>query len=217
MRPRLTRSLLVAILTLAPALASAGPQLLCFPMVVDSASSLPWGTAGWNSPDPTYDTTRLAPDTVARLGPSVPTLVRMETLRRAVLYAAKDAAAADALFTALRGRVTKDGRGDALARFDLGYAVEAFRQTAHTPSGSRSAAPAEDGYALIKQALATRSGDAAMEYAAALVTMGRSFRGTSDEHLRRAAAGAPAGSDLARTMTAHRELWGGRVPVSGTV
>jgi len=214
MRTRLARSLLVSCLSLLPAVALAGPPLLCFPMVVGDAPSLPWGTGGWNSSDPNYDVSRLADDTTALLGPAVPTLVRMETLRRAALYAAKDAAAAGRLFAALRARVSKSGAGpsDALARFDLGYAVEAFRQTTHMGGTVRSAAaPAEDGYALITQTLAVRGRDPAMEYAAALVTMGGAARAVSGEHLRRAGAGAAPGSDLARTMAAHRELWGDRL------
>jgi hypothetical protein len=213
MRAPIVRSLVVSLLVLAPSLAKAGPPLLCFPMAIGDAASLPWGTGGWNSPDSRYDVGRLVEDTVARLGPSVPTLVRMETLRRAVLYASRDVTAADRLFAALRARVgsTSDAPGAALARFDLGYAAEAFRQSRHVSSPARPIAPSEDGYALITQALAARGADPAMEYAAALVTMDRTFRTTSDAHLRRAMAGAAAGSDLARTIAAHEPLWGARL------
>ncbi len=213
MRRPFTPVLLSSLLALAPSLAIAGPPLLCFPMITSAAPSLPWGTGGWQSIDPSYTVSRLADDTVALLGPSVPTLARMETLRRAALYAATDPAAADRLFSALRARASSKGAApaDALARFDLGYAVEAFRQTQHTDRGVRSKAPAEDGYALVKQALAARGDDAAMEYAAALIAVGGEFRGAAAEHVRRAAAGAKPGSDLARTLEAHQPLWGDRV------
>jgi hypothetical protein len=204
----------LSLVGLLPASAFAGPQLLCFPMVIDGARSLPWGTGGWNTPQPGYDLTRLSGDTVSLLGADVPVLVRMETLRRAVIYAAKDRQAADQLFTALRSRTTKPtGVNAVLARFDLGYAVEAFRQTHHAFPRSAAAVPSDDGYALIEQALAARGTDPAMEYAAALVASARSFRSVADEHLRRASAGAPAGSTLARTISAHQPMWGERVAV----
>ena len=94
MRRHVTPILLSSLLVLTPSLALAGPPLLCFPMVTSAAPSLPWGTGSSNSLDPDYKVSGLAEDTVALLGPSVPTLARMETLRRAALYAAKDPAAA---------------------------------------------------------------------------------------------------------------------------
>jgi hypothetical protein len=218
MRRFVARALLVSSLVgLLPASAVAGPQLLCFPMVIDSARSLPWGQGGWNSPDPTYDLAKLATDTVGLLAQDSPVLVRMETLRRAVIYAAQDRQAAGELFAALRARVAKPapGASAALAQFDLGYGIEAFRQTRHSFPHSSAVAPSDDGYALIKQALAARGPDPAMEYAAALVASGRSFRAVADEHLRRASAGAPVGSALARTIAAHQPIWAGRVAPGG--
>jgi hypothetical protein len=50
-----------------------------------------------------------------------------------------------------------------------------------------------------------------MEYAAALITCDRAGRGLSDRHLKAALAGASEGSDLARTLAAHRPLWGDRI------
>ena len=37
------------------------------------------------------------------------------------------------------------------------------------------------------------------------------LRGVSDQHLRVALAGAAEDSDLARTLAAHRPLWGDRI------
>jgi hypothetical protein len=71
--------------------------------------------------------------------------------------------------------------------------------------------PPEDGYALVRQALAARGSDPEMEYAAALMTCDRATRSLSDTHLRIALAGAREGSDLARTMDAQRPLWGDRL------
>jgi len=213
MRSRLAFPLVVSLVALAPAEALAGPPLLCFPMSIGNAPSLPWGTGGWNSPRADYDRTRLARDTVALLGPSAPVLVRMETLRRAVIYASSDAAATRDLLTTLRTRAggAKDKGTDPLALFDLGYAVETFRQARHATAVVGSSEPAEDGYALIRRAIALRSTDPEMEYAAALVSSSRTFRGVSDQHLRAALAGARDDTSLGRTIAAHQPLWGSRL------
>lgn len=218
MRTAACRALLPSLLAVVPALAQAGPPLLCFPIQTGSAPSLPWGAGGWNEPRADYDRSRLAGDTLALLTPDTPVLARMETLRRAVLYARTDAAAGRALFDGLRSRVS-DGNASALSRFDLGYALEAARQSSSVP-GSPSAQtlavgrPDQDGYALVKQALATRSNDAEMEYAAALVSASGRSRADSDAHLRRALAGARPGSPLARTIAAHQAIWGERLPAA---
>ncbi len=211
---RFGRTLTVSLLTLVPAVAHAGPPLICFPLSIGEAASLPWGSGrGWNGSRPDYDRSRLAADTVGLLGPQTPVLVRMETLRRAAIYASTSADAGRALFDALRGRVAgaSDRKADPLAQFDLGYAVEAYRQTRHLPKGLPFPGPAEDGYALVRQALTARGSDPEMEYAAALLTCDRGRRGLSDRHLQVALSGAREGSDLARTIAAHRSLWGGRV------
>ena len=215
MHSRLGRTLVVSLLTLLPAAAQAGSPLTCFPMPIGEARSLAWGSgSGWNTPSPDYDRARLAVDTVALLGPRTPVLVRMETLRRAVIYASRNDGAARSLFDALRARAgtTSGGKTDPLAQFDLGYAVAAWREAGHMAEGMFPAvAPSEDGYALVRQALAARGADPEMEYAAALMTRGRTLRGVSDEHLRVALAGAAEDSDLARTLAAHRALWGDRL------
>ena len=213
MRYRITLALAVFLAALAPSLAQAGPPLLCFPMSIGDAASLPWGADGWKSPLANYDRARLADDTVALLSAQARTLVRMETLRRAVIYAASDEAAAKKLFGALRARAAQAGgkTADPRALFDLGYAAEAYRQTKHALSLERLVDPPEDGYALIRQALEARGPDPEMEYAAALVTSSRMFQGVSDGHLRAAIAGAKKNSDLARTIATHEPMWGSRV------
>lgn len=214
MHSRLGRTLVVSLLALLPAAAQAGPPLVCFPMAIGEARSLAWGSgSGWNAPRPEYDRARLAEDTLALLGAQTPVLVRMETLRRAAIYASSDAAAGKRLFDALRGRAghASGGKIDPLAQFDLGYEVEAYRQTRHGLDRVLSVDPPEDGYALVRQALAARSSDPAMEYAAALITCDRARRDLSDQHLRVALAGAREGSDLARTLAAHQPLWGDRL------
>jgi hypothetical protein len=177
-------------------------------MSIGEAASLPWGAGGWKSPLATYDRSRLADDTVALLASHPRTLVRMETLRRAVIYASTDEAAAKKLFAALRARAS--GTTDnPRARFDLGYAVEAYRQT--KPMLTAFVDPPEDGYALIRQALAANGRDPEMEYAAALMTADRMSKSVSNDHLRAAVAGSKGNGDLARTIVAHEDLWGVRL------
>lgn len=219
MKNAIRRAVLASLLAVVPALAHAGPPLLCFPIQTGGAPSLPWGGAGWNEPRAEYDRSRLAADTLALLAPEAPVLARMETLRRAVLYASGDAAAARALFAALRSRVHDTGSSArTLAQFDLGYALEAARQVRSIPGRSAGlagpsavGAPDEDGYTLVKAALASRP-DPELEYAAALIATSRPSRADSDAHLRLAVAGARPGSALALTITAHQALWGERLP-----
>jgi hypothetical protein len=208
------RTLVVSLLALLPAAAQAGPPLVCFPMSIGDGRSLAWGSgSGWNTPRPDYDRARLAGDTLSLLGPQTPVLVRMETLRRAVIYASPDDAAGRRLLDALRARAVpaSGGKASPLAQFDLGYAVETYRQTRHMRDRLRSADPPEDGYALVRQALLARGPDPEMEYAAALITCDGDRRALSDKHLQLAVAGAREGSDLARTLAVHRPLWGDRV------
>jgi hypothetical protein len=206
--PRST--LAVATLLLLPAVAVAGPPLVCFPMSIGDAASLPWGGTGWHSPSPSYDRARVTTDTVALLSARTPVLVRMETLRRAAIYVADDRSLARDLLSTLRKRAGADSRGtaDPLALFDLGYALEAYRETQFERPGAASPELEEDGYPLVREAVRLRNGDPAMQYAAALVARGRGLRAESEEHLRLARAAATEGSSLALTLAAHRGLWG---------
>lgn len=202
---------LVAVLVVGlPALALAGPPLLCFPMSIEASASLPWGTGGWKAPRADYDRARLVDDTVARLAPATPTLIRMETLRRATIYAADDAALAARLADALRARATRSG-ADPLAAFDFGYFVEAMRQARHGSTIALPFAATDDGVALVERALTHRPHDAAMHYAAALMTMSRTSKAAADGHLRIAVQGASQDAALSRTLSAHHEIWGGKV------
>jgi hypothetical protein len=65
----------------------AGPVLICKNYEIGAAKSLPWGGSDWRSVKPDYDINRLVEDTQALLTPETPVIIRMETLRRAVIYA----------------------------------------------------------------------------------------------------------------------------------
>src|SRR5437773_11229781 len=205
--------LLATLLCLAT-LAEAGPPLICHSVEIGPAKSLPWIGHDWNfSGGETYDTKNLVRDTLEILAPDTPVLVRMETLRRATLYARKDPLAAKELLARLHARATSaesSGHSDALAWFDVGYLAETYKQwigqnLPHMTDGMRmDANPAAgvDGYALVKKAVALRGDDAQMEFAAALITLS----GPRDEHAQyaqKAIAGAKTDALLAQNLATH--------------
>jgi len=178
----------------------AGPPLICHAFDIGDAKSLPWISHSWNlSGSETYDTSKLASDTVAILAADSTVLVHMETLRRATLYARKDSAAAKQLFTRIV-MGTKDAQpteSRALMYFDSGYLAEAYKQWL---GDSNNPAANIDGYALVKEALRIRGNDPQMELAAALMTLsgpGAEHQG----HAQKAIAGAKGDPLLARNLS----------------
>ncbi len=210
--------LLAAVLCLAT-VAQAGPPLICHTIEIGQAKSLPWISHNWNlSGGETYDTKNLVRDTLEILAPDTPVIVRMETLRRATLYARKDPVAAKELLARLHARATSaesSGHPDALAWFDVGYLTETYKQwigqnLPHMTDGMRTDAnPAAgvDGYALVKKAIGLRgtalhADDPQMEFAAALITLS----GPQDEHRQhalKAIAGAKVDPLLAQNLATH--------------
>src|SRR5882762_496970 len=199
--------------------AQAGPPLICHTIEIGQAKSLPWISDNWNlSGGATYDTKNLVRDTLDILVPDTPVLVRMETLRRATLYARKDPLAAKELLAKLHARATSaesSGRPDALAWFDVGYLAETYKQwigqnLPHMTDGMRmdgNPAAGVDGYALVKKALALRGAalhgdDPQMEFGAALITLS----GPQDEHRQhsqKAITGAKSDPLLAQNLATH--------------
>src|SRR5690242_4819778 len=194
--------------------AQAGPPLICHAFQIGKARSLPWISESWNlSGSENYDTKNLVKDTLEILTPDAPVLVRMETLRRATLYARKDPLAAKELLARLHARATaaeSAGHPDALAWFDAGYLAETYKQwigrnLPHMTDGMRmDANPAAgvDGYAMVKKAIALRGDDAQMEFAAALITLSDAH----DEHAvhaQKAIAGAKTDGLLAQNLATH--------------
>jgi hypothetical protein len=192
--------------------ASAGPPLVCNPFHTGDEPLLPWAKpVGPYTPDRRYDVERLTADTLEVLSPNAPTLARMENLRRATIYASMDRDTANDLLKALLERTRVTGstrRATALAWFDAGYLVEAFRQQSDTQKhdmlaefdaaapGLRSELGALDGYVFVQKALAITS-EPEMEYAAALMTRDHD---AAERHRATAAAGAAAGSLLAMNL-----------------
>jgi hypothetical protein len=205
--------LIAALLCLAT-VAQAGPPLICHTIEIGQAKSLPWINHNWNlSGGENYDVKNLVRNTLDILGPDTPVLVRMETLRRATLYARKDPVVAKELIARLHARATaaeSSGHPDALAWFDAGYLAETYKQwigknMPHMTDGMRmdpNPAAGLDGYALVKKAIALRGADPQMEFAAALITLS----GPQEEHRQhaeKAIAGAKNDSLLAQNLATH--------------
>jgi hypothetical protein len=204
LQPRPVRFAALAVLLILVASAVlAGPPLICHPFDIGNAKSLPWISHNWNlSGGETYDTSKLASDTIAMLAADDTVLVHMETLRRATLYARKDPAAAKQLLTRIMAGTKEaqptESRG--LTYFDSGYLAEAYKQW--LGDASNNPAANIDGYALVKEALRIRGNDPQMELAAALMTLS----GPAAEHrahAEKAIAGAKNDPLLARNLSAH--------------
>lgn len=204
---------LAAVLCLASALpALAGPPLLCHPFDIGGATSLPWDNAtGLSTGRADYPVSRVIADTEALLTPATPVIVRMETLRRAAIYASQDREVASALLSRLVARTRASARPstpDPLAYLDAAYVAEAFRQigmlgrsagfAARAPIAAAVAA-GTDGLALMDQGLAARPGDAALEFAAALMSADKS-RAAYDAHARNARTLTSSDPLLARNL-----------------
>lgn len=188
---------------LVPRPALAGPPLVCFPFEIGNARTLPMDSSGWRSIDPTYDVSRLVADTLELLGPETPVLVRMETLRRATIYAASDSVRATALLNALRERASVPHARVGLNVFDFGYLVETYRQAKPLFPHAIPAIDRIDGYQLVLKAHALQ-GDPAMQFAAAVITEGHSAtRAESRRHLEQAKAHAEADRTLALNISKH--------------
>lgn len=192
--------------------ALAGPPLLCHPFDIAGARSLPWdGTASWFDGADGYDIQRVVEDTTALLTPDTPVIVRMETLRRAAIYASADEKVASRLLTTVMARartLEANGRGDALAFHDAAYVIEALREIGQVRArGGLSSASGDmlalvagiDGYALVRKALALRPDDPALAFAAALIAAPNN-REAFRTHAQTARAGVQRDALLARNI-----------------
>jgi len=154
--------------------ALAGPPFICHAFELSGNPSLPWGSpgdAGWNNPDPSYDINRLPTDVPRLLTATTPVSARMETLRRATIYASRDQAVAASLLKALEARAEAN-RTDANALFDAGFLTEAYRQASRVykwdmlegrakEQWTMRAEPAGSGAKLIDAAVALNTPQAA--------------------------------------------------------
>lgn len=204
----ITRSLLaLAVVSCFATPALAGPPLICFPFETEGGKLIAWGSGpGWNTPDRSYDIKKLVADTNAILATDAPILNRMETMRRATIYAMRDPQIAQELLKAVMTRAlatTTDSR----AWFDAGYLIESYKQATHLRDQRKPELRAwagvdetirVDGYNWVKKAMAMTAPNAEMEFAASLMTQGS----VASAHRARAASAAPKGSLVARNLAA---------------
>lgn len=197
---RLRAFSLVAVMLGLTTYAMAGPPLICHPIAIGQAKSLPWIDLNYHKGDGSYDLQNLTRDTLAILDANASVLVRMETLRRATIYARQDPQVAKELLARLHARAANsadDNRAGALAWFDAGYLAETYKQW--MGKGEPNPAAGLDGYSWVRRAISLRGQDPEMEYAAALITL----TGPKDDyhdHIEKAMAGAKNDLLLAQNL-----------------
>jgi hypothetical protein len=179
--------------------AEAGPPLICHPYDIGGAKSLPWSTgSGWDAEDPAYNVQNLVTDTLAILDQGAPVLVRMETLRRAVLYGAKDNVVARVLLTKLKDR--EAATPNANAYFDYGYFLASLKQVRWLYKEDLSAGI--DGYQFVEKALTLNPDSPEMHFAAAIMLTNPPRPAERDSHLSKARA-AKSDALLAQNLATH--------------
>jgi hypothetical protein len=202
------RVMTIAALALAIATpALAGPPLLCHPFDIGTAQSLPWdGTRGWSHGRSDYAVANLVADTQRIVQPGTPVVVRMETIRRAAIYASQDPAVAAALVDAL-GSDARAAR-DPLASLDAAYAIEALNQITMLGPGSEFGAriagvkqvlSGRSSTPLVEAAAKARPADPAVSFAAAMILMGKD-KEAYRVHAARARAGASQDALVSRNL-----------------
>jgi hypothetical protein len=176
---------------------------------IGGAKSLPWedpnnflGISG------DYDVRQVAADTEALLTPSTPTIVRMETLRRAAVYVSRDRQTAERLVALLIRRATvlpAPGQPSPAALFDAGYVVEVLNEMQLFSMGTKTLwsidaiAAVTRGYdarALLEQSAALRPDDPCIQLALGLTAPANE----AELHLRRARSGARDDALLANNL-----------------
>jgi len=198
---------------------SVNNSLVCHPIQIGDAKSLPFGADAFDI-DKGYNAKHLVGDTLKLLKTEESTLVRMETLRRATVYARSDKAAATELLAKLAWKALdaeagagekSAGDGRAAAWFDAGFFAACLGQMNVDLDWNAGVADGVIGYAWIKEALRVSDGNPEMEFAAALAThpgMRDSKRDLFEQHIRLAAAGADSDPLLAKNLKAHLAIWG---------
>lgn len=172
----------------------AGPPMICHPIEISGAKSLPWNAGpNWDARIPGYDTGRLTADTLNLLAEDVPVIVRMETLRRAAIYSSASPEVTKRLAGELVQR-TKRTQSGSLAFFDAGYFIEAVHQ--YATFAKSDPLSGLDGYSLARKALGGND-IAAIEYGLALI---RAHAAWPNDHYRNAVLGAKEGSLLAANL-----------------
>lgn len=199
----------------------AGPPLICHPFEIGEAKSIAWNGRQWRDVKKDYDINQLVPDVMAILETDAPILVRMETMRRAAVYAvwslrdAKvgfdpkgDRAAIALLDKILAHKNAAEVRGfktkaDKLALFDAGYLLETYKYIGFEETSKKTVLSAES-LAWVEKA--NNALDCPGEIELALAIILQNHPGTSaaqDKHLETAVGKAAEGSLLAKNIISH--------------
>ena len=205
---RLMTALVLTLAAASPAV--AGPPLLCHPYDIGSAKSLPWdGMTGWYQERSDYPLKQLVTDTEAILQPATPVVVRMETLRRAAIYASRDGAIATSLLDRLVAKARSDAKlGNGLASLDAAYAIEAMReltllgqsaQFRDRIGGVNKALTGRDAAPLLQKAVDARPDDPSVAFAAALIAVSTD-KAAASKYAARARAGASQDPLVAKNL-----------------
>lgn len=209
LRARIAGLMMLALIA-STGVALAGPPLLCHPFDIGTAKSLTWdGSRGWMGRADATNLTTLVADTEALLTPDTPVIVRMETLRRAALYASRDAQVAPQLLQRLQARAQSGA--DPLASFDAGYLIETYRQIGELAKYGDSQLQAKtsvvaalvkdvDGYAMVQKSLASRANDPGIEFASALIAASINRKADYNQHAVKARAHAHTDPLVARNI-----------------
>jgi len=200
--PRTILPAVAAALALFTSFALAGPPLICHPIAIGDAESLPWGDGAFET-DSEYPLDRLVDDVLRLLGPNTPVLVRMETLRRATFLVNPDPEAAKRLLAALRESARTNGKEFPLYRFDAAYLTQCYIQMGIDSRGREKLQPDRAACKELEEVSALRDHDPEVEFALALVTRLAKDRSGHDTHLARAVSGAAEGSLLAENLLRH--------------
>ena len=184
---------------------------LIHPFDIGKAESLPWG-AHSSSGRTDYNLANLIPDTEALLTPSTPIVVRLETLRRAVIYASRDRQVAEQLLRRFTERAFASEHAasrDGLAFLDAAFVIDALWQVGQHSNPPftelarqvRGLAGGAEGYELVKKGLALHPDDPAYEFGAALIAGVRRLGGVEfTAHARKAIVASTHDEMLARNL-----------------
>ena len=200
----------------------AGPPLICHPFEIGEAKSIAWNGRQWRDVKKDYDLNQLVPDVMAILETDAPVLVRMETMRRAAVYAVwslrdhkvgfdpKGERVALALLEKILVRKNAaEARGfktnaDKLALFDAGYLIETYKYIGFDEISQQKASLPSDSLAWVEKANDALDCPGEIELALAIIL--QNHQGTSgqqDKHLKTAVGKASEGSLLAKNLVSH--------------
>jgi hypothetical protein len=204
---------LTAIVSISVGAANLGPPLICHPIDIGNAESLPKKDK--------YPANQVVTDTLRILKSERDTLVRMETIRRSVMYLDHDPGAASRLLISVMGVALDQaaaGKNDAEAWYTAGFLAATLDQMGTDVGFQAGVKDGIVGYAYVERALANAE-DPGMSYGAAMMThpamVGDTWKPTFERHV----SGALKEEDsLAhRNMTKHLSSWGYKVGPSGKI